>query len=294
MILHKTARCRHLRGLLQLQCPSICRKTPSLTSLISHDSSNFLSLSSVSRRPFSLWGLFRKKCENEIEKCTEPLSAFFKGAVDRSERIESSGFRRDDNTGNGDLKEKLMNLEEEVRSLNKESSEKGKTLELLPEKKDPVAGKGEKMSLNKKPSEKGKTVELLSEKKDPIAGKGVKKSLNKKTSEKGKTVELLSEKKDPIEGKGREHKRSLSALFANELKPLEPTDFGNEDTMVHKELSSDMQMLTRRLYMGGYLKDASFMPKDKLDLTCFEMSYAREFLKFASVKFAKDHQQIAK
>ncbi|KAG8386446.1 hypothetical protein BUALT_Bualt03G0149600 [Buddleja alternifolia] len=125
------------------------------------------------------------------------------------------------------------------------------------------------------------------------------RSLNKKRHEKGGAVK-------PPSGKGKliaknEAKRSLWALFADDKKReevtlIEPirTDFGNEDPMVHKELSSDMQMFARHLYVEGYLKTASFAPKDRFDPTCFEVSYAREFLKYAAVKFGKDHQEISK
>ncbi|KAH6788739.1 hypothetical protein C2S51_003745 [Perilla frutescens var. frutescens] len=63
--------------------------------------------------------------------------------------------------------------------------------------------------------------------------------------------------------------------------------------MVHKELSSDMKMFVEPLYTKGYLKNANFMPKDKFDASCFEISYAREFLKFAASNFGKDHPDIA-
>ncbi|KAL0443625.1 UNVERIFIED_CONTAM: hypothetical protein Slati_2085200 [Sesamum latifolium] len=78
------------------------------------------------------------------------------------------------------------------------------------------------------------------------------------------------------------------------VKLTKPIDYGTEDPMVHKELSFDMQMFTQHLYMKGYLKDASFVPKNKFDVTHFERSYARDFLKYAAAKFGRDHQDIAK
>ncbi|KAK6134984.1 hypothetical protein DH2020_031268 [Rehmannia glutinosa] len=157
--------------------------------------------------------------------------------IENSVKDHEWWFEADHNSENAKLKEKLRNLEEEVRCLNKERGQKGKTLPLRSAKSDLIEENGAKVS--------------------------------------------------------------LSALFSGEkktekLKNLKPIDFGNEDPMVHKELSSDMQMFTQHLYMKGYLKGASFMPKNKFDVTCFQISYGREFLKFAAVKFGEDHQEIAK
>lgn len=122
------------------------------------------------------------------------------------------------------------------------------------------------------------------------------RSLNEKRCEEGETSKLHTENDDLVERSGA--KRSLWALFSDkkteEVKLVKPTDYGNEDPMVHKELSSDMQMFAQHLYMEGYLQDANFMPKNKFHVTLFETSYAREFLKSAAVKFGKDHQEIAK
>ncbi|KAK4398293.1 hypothetical protein Sango_1304800 [Sesamum angolense] len=120
--------------------------------------------------------------------------------------------------------------------------------------------------------------------------------LNKKSCEIGETSKLHTENGDLVERSGA--KRSLWELFSHkeeeEVKLAKPIDYGTEDPMVHKELSSDMKMFTQHLYMEGYLKDASFLPKNKFDVTHFEPSYAREFLKYAAVKFGRDHQEIAK
>ncbi|KAL2245499.1 uncharacterized protein LOC105165462 [Sesamum indicum] len=120
--------------------------------------------------------------------------------------------------------------------------------------------------------------------------------LNKKSCEIGETSKLHTEKGDLVEQTGA--KRSLWELFhhkeTEEVKLPKRTDYGTEDPMVHKELSSDMQMFTQHLYMEGYLKDATFLPKNKFDVTHFERSYARDFLKYAAVNFGRDHQEIAK
>ncbi|KAL7087526.1 hypothetical protein ACP275_13G072400 [Erythranthe tilingii] len=224
MILLKTLRRRRLRAAL----PSI-----------PYDSSDFLFFSSISRRHFSLAAQFASTPdEKTTQKRSEPLSDFYKGAVGINERIEDTGFEAEINSGNAILKEKLKNLEEQVRILNKNRGE----------------------------TERGKSLKPLSEKRDSVVGK----------EPNGVLVALFTDKK------------------TKKAKPLKPIDFGNEDPMVHKELSSDMRVFARHLYKKEYLLDASFMPKGKLDLTCFETSFARDFLKFTAVKFGKDHQEIAK
>lgn len=138
------------------------------------------------------------------------------------------------------MSDRLRNLEEEVRYLNKNRSETVKTL--------PVEMK-EKRSL----------WELFSDKK-------------KEQSE----SKLISKSKT----------ESVSA-------PVERIAYGVEDPTVHKELSSDMKMLAELLYEQGYFKDANFIPKDKFDASFFEVSYARDFLKFAALNFGRDHPEIA-
>ncbi|KAL0399493.1 UNVERIFIED_CONTAM: hypothetical protein Sradi_2292600 [Sesamum radiatum] len=120
--------------------------------------------------------------------------------------------------------------------------------------------------------------------------------LNKKSCEIGETSKLHTEDGDLVERSGA--KRSLWELFSHkkmeEVKLAKPIDYGNEDPKVHKGLFSDMQMFTQHLYMEGYLKDATFLPKNNFDITHFEPSYAREFLKYAAVNFGRDHKEIAK
>ncbi|KAL6529791.1 hypothetical protein OROGR_015414 [Orobanche gracilis] len=124
----------------------------------------------------------------------------------------------------------------------------------------------------------------------------VVRSLSKERGENGKTPRLISAKSNSNEQSGAKVK--LSAFFTNKKKDSvkfnKATDFGNEDPMVYKEISCDMQVFTHHLYMEGYFKDANFMPKNEFDVTCFEHSYGREFLKFAAVKYGEDHQEIAK
>ncbi|CAA0815889.1 Unknown protein [Striga hermonthica] len=126
----------------------------------------------------------------------------------------------------------------------------------------------------------------------------VVRSLSKEKDEyRRKTRPPIPPKTEPIERDGA-RVSSLSALFVVEKKEKVksdklPIEFGLEDPKVHKELSPEMQMLAQCLYVEGYLNSANFLPKDEFDVTCFEMSYGREFLKSAAVRFGEDHQKIA-
>nr|GME15742.1 Autophagy-related protein [Ipomoea batatas] len=93
--------------------------------------------------------------------------------------------------------------------------------------------------------------------------------------------------------------KSLHELFANELtkkgKSLKTSQASmEEDLMVGKGLSPDMVMLVTHLYEEGYFKDANFLRKNRFDITCFEDSYARHYIKYAAEEFANDNQGVAK
>ncbi|XP_019194041.1 PREDICTED: uncharacterized protein LOC109188024 [Ipomoea nil] len=93
--------------------------------------------------------------------------------------------------------------------------------------------------------------------------------------------------------------KSLHELFANEVtkngKPLKTSQASiEEDLMVGKGLSPDMVMLVTHLYEEGYFKDANFLRKNRFDITCFEDSYARHYIKHAAEEFANDNQGVAK
>ncbi|GFQ07220.1 hypothetical protein PHJA_002866100 [Phtheirospermum japonicum] len=223
MILLKNIRNRHFINLLEIQ-----NHTP--TPLNSPIFSEFLFLSPISRRLFSLSALFAAKSDEKIQKRKEPLSSFFKNAIAGSELTNNGGVGAK-NSETEKLEEKLRNLEQTVRKLNKERGENGKT-----------------------PS--------------PV-----------------------SVQSDSSEQNGAQV--NLSAFFTDQKK-AKSAKLGYEDMTVHKNLSSDMQMFVHHLYMKGYFKDANFMPKDEFRPTRFEMSYGREFLKFAAVKFGGDHQEIAR
>lgn len=89
--------------------------------------------------------------------------------------------------------------------------------------------------------------------------------------------------------------KKLHELFVNEeVKSRKSTPLSMEDYTVYKELSSDMVMFVTHLYNEGYFKDSNFLPRKKFDVTCFENSYARDFVKYAAEQFGRDHQEIAK
>ncbi|XP_004248234.1 uncharacterized protein [Solanum lycopersicum] len=92
--------------------------------------------------------------------------------------------------------------------------------------------------------------------------------------------------------------KKLHELFMNEevrsVKSRKSTPLSMEDHTVFKELSPDMVMFVTHLYNEGYFKDSNFLPRKKFDITCFENSYARDFVKCAADQFGRDHQEIAK
>ncbi|KAG8364844.1 hypothetical protein BUALT_Bualt18G0040800 [Buddleja alternifolia] len=140
-----------------------------------------------------------------------------------------------------------------------------------------------------RPSQKIKYISKVKAQNDSANAK-LKKKVKNLTEVKGENVKLFSEKGV---------KKNLYEMFTyknvnKEVKLVEPFECANEGSIVHEKLSSDMQMFANHLYNEGYLKNASFMPKDKFDLTRFEAIDAREFLKFAAVKFGRDHQKIAR
>nr|GLL44481.1 uncharacterized protein LOC109185408 [Ipomoea trifida] len=93
--------------------------------------------------------------------------------------------------------------------------------------------------------------------------------------------------------RGTEHIEENDHL-RSKLRKLEEEASMEEDLMVGKGLSPDMVMLVTHLYEEGYFKDANFLRKNRFDITCFEDSYARHYIKHAAEEFANDNQGIAK
>ncbi|MCD7448906.1 hypothetical protein HAX54_047000 [Datura stramonium] len=66
-----------------------------------------------------------------------------------------------------------------------------------------------------------------------------------------------------------------------------------KDYTVYKEFSPEMVMSVSHLYSEGYFKDSDLLLRRRLDVTFFENSYARDFAKYATEQFGRDHQDIA-
>ncbi|KAA8524020.1 hypothetical protein F0562_010549 [Nyssa sinensis] len=113
--------------------------------------------------------------------------------------------------------------------------------------------------------------------------------------------ENLNKKPKKVYGgvKSESKPRSLYAVFGNnaanseksgDMEPLQE----EEEPMAFKGLSPDMVLFVNFLYKEGYFNDASFLPRNKFDVSCLENSYGLNFIKFAAEKFGKDNQEIAK
>ncbi|KAA8526747.1 hypothetical protein F0562_009024 [Nyssa sinensis] len=134
--------------------------------------------------------------------------------------------------------------------------------------------------------------------------------LKKKLRKLEEDVRRLKENKSEIEKMKKKPKKdygdlnneskpkSLYALFANNAGNMEKSadtkSLKVEEPMVFKELSPDMVLFVSHLYKQGYFNNANFLPRNKFDVTCFENSYGRDFIKFAAEKFGKNNQEIAK
>lgn len=130
----------------------------------------------------------------------------------------------------------------------------------------------------------------------------VKQQDQKKIQEDGKEISG----KDRGTSKYESEQGALSALFRKKrddslMLTMENTDalekslrLSMDDPEVYKDLSIDMQLFAKFLHMRGYFKDANFLPMNKFDVTYFQNSYSRNFLRFAAEQFGKDNQEIAK
>ncbi|GAV60695.1 hypothetical protein CFOL_v3_04224 [Cephalotus follicularis] len=87
---------------------------------------------------------------------------------------------------------------------------------------------------------------------------------------------------------------SLYSVFVKN-KEIKSVTRDDEDIRVFKELSPEMEAFVSFLYKEGYFNKANFTAGDgKLDFSCFDNGYGRDFIKFSTEMFAKDHQEIAK
>ncbi|XP_009783767.1 uncharacterized protein [Nicotiana sylvestris] len=271
----------HFLQILQLHKPPLNPiASTCLNSSTPYQSAQF---SSYFLRPFSLSAQSQQKesANSEIvskKKHKKSLGVFFQEAVGLIEKSEQSE-KSEDESENEVLKCKLRNLEEEVR--------------ILLEKK-----KNEKANRKKEEGKNGNGV---------CENEGKSKNLQELfVNEEGKNVK--SRKSTPLtmearsgngvcENEGKSKK--LHELFVNEkdnksVKSRKSTPLTMEDHNVYKELSPDMVMFVTHLYNEGYFKDSNFLPRKRFDITCFESSYARDFVKYAAEQFGRDHQEIAK
>ncbi|KAM7503908.1 hypothetical protein LguiB_002812 [Lonicera macranthoides] len=261
-----------LRILLKLNNPSQCLTNPNHTISthlilpISHKSS---SLPSIFRRYISLSAQFQHKIDTDSinsnyavaknKKPKKPLNLLFKEAVGLSEKLEHSEGESD--SENQELKRSLRKLEIEVRNLRENEQKRFKE----DNKEEEIKRDNGVLRNELKPR---RLYALFSEN-----GGGNKGNLGKEIN---KRVE------EPIVGGG--NKRDLGKEINRRV----------EEPIVYKELSSDVVYFANHLYKEGYFKDANFLPRNKFDATCFENNYGRDFLKYASEKFGRDNQEIAK
>ncbi|MCE3050433.1 hypothetical protein HAX54_047197 [Datura stramonium] len=92
------------------------------------------------------------------------------------------------------------------------------------------------------------------------------------------------------EGKGRK----LYEFFVDEednksVKSRKSMPLTMEDHTVYKELSLDITMFLSHLYNEGYFKIFIFLHRKRIDITLFENSYPRVFVKYAAEQFGKHH-----
>ncbi|KAL7250001.1 hypothetical protein ACSBR1_012068 [Camellia fascicularis] len=140
----------------------------------------------------------------------------------------------------------------------------------------------------------------LSKKIEPIKAQNepetneLKKRLRKLEEEVRRLKENSSEEIENDESSSK----SLYALFANKGGDSEKSrvveSLRMEDQMVYKELSLELALFVKHLYKEGYFVNANFLPNNMFDITCFEISYGHDFIRYAVEKFGKDNQEIVK
>ncbi|KAG6393828.1 hypothetical protein SASPL_144402 [Salvia splendens] len=236
-----------------------------LTFFISSNPSKFTHLSSIPQRPFSRSAQSAETADEQTRSFSQPLSGFFRKVLFGSESADINRVAAENAESEETIvTDKLRKLEEEIRDLNEKKCETVENLEIVNEEKE----KRRKSDSRIAPKMEKRRLSALFKK-------------SKKRPSKSKSVaDSRSELKFVVDLK-------------SESKPVERTAFGMEDPMVHRELSPDMKLFAEHLYAKGYLNDANFMNRDRFDPMDFEVSYAREFLKFAAVKFGEDHQYIS-
>ncbi|XP_043698655.1 uncharacterized protein LOC122649534 [Telopea speciosissima] len=110
-----------------------------------------------------------------------------------------------------------------------------------------------------------------------------------------KLKNLSMEKEDQSdEGqpKAQSKTNTLSSMFTPSNKSLKLRT-PKEDKPRLSELSPEMVSLVERFYDEGYLRNANFLQRNRLDISCFSEEYPRDFLKSAAERFGQDHHEIA-
>ncbi|CAB4307627.1 unnamed protein product [Prunus armeniaca] len=241
-------------------------------------SQNPLSISQITRKPFSFSSIFQRfysshQTENQT-KPKKPLDLLFKEAVELSPKPENS--ESEGETEDSPLKKGLRELEKEVKSLKSNSNGENKA------KKNEVEPKNSKGETEDSPLKKG-----LRELEKEV------KSLKSNSNGENKA------KKSEVEPKNSKAKVSLYEVFTNKAAAGDERkwkELTRERSNAFKALSQDMEVVVSHLYKEGYFKDANFLSVNdgRLDFSCFNNSYGRGFVKFAVERFVKDNQVIAK
>lgn len=113
-----------------------------------------------------------------------------------------------------------------------------------------------------------------------------------------KLIELKSS--EPVRKKNQkkvvETVPELQTDKSRKLYTLFKVNEEEEDVVVrvYKELPLEMVSFVKLLHKQGYLNKANFISGEKLELGSLDEEYARTFVKFASERFGKDYQEIAK
>ncbi|CAN8288108.1 unnamed protein product [Cochlearia groenlandica] len=115
--------------------------------------------------------------------------------------------------------------------------------------------------------------------------------ITKKTKKKGKSNVVITQQEE------NEKRHNLYTLFKEDEEEEEEEEKKNvKDVMirVYKELPLEVVSFVKILHKYGYLKKANFISGEDLNLGSLDEEYARTFVKFASERFGKDHQEISK
>lgn len=116
---------------------------------------------------------------------------------------------------------------------------------------------------------------------------------------KGKANAEVKPSEQDTDKVGGEGETRLSTLFFSSYRRDKEARRVRRETKepeVLKELSTDVKLLLNHLYRKGYFKKANFLPADgsRPDSSCFNDTYSRAYLQFASEMFGRDNQEIAK